>query len=219
MVHLKKGTRKHIQDEKHAKAMTIPELRRAFERIEALVAKKPDVDAFRKLWKKIFGKDVSKAAAQDYLAFVATEKPTQKGGAAPLDYTTRPGVDDLTYGSFPKYVMGGMSFPKDGFHMSGEDISPRIPAGLGSNVFTKGGGKRSTRRSKKQSGGAVFPALAEAMTRPFLMNSPPSALQDMQMLAKGMNTLPSPRPEINPLSLAREPGVFSSTAVNLPQTV
>lgn len=217
MVRKTKATRKLVQ-EKHTKAMTIPELRKAFENVERFVQKNKDLDAFRKMWKKTFGKEVSESAARDYLAFVSSQPTTQKGGAAPLDYQTRAGVDDLTYGSFQKYVLGGMAFPKDSFHMSNENITPRIPADMGSNTFMKGG-RRKTRRGVKQKGGALYPTIAEALTRPFIMNSPPSMVQDAQMLAKGHAGFSSPRPEINDLPNIQYQNPYTASAAKLPQTI
>jgi hypothetical protein len=56
------------------------------------------------------------------------------------------------------------------------------------------------RKSRKQKGGA-FPTLqtafSEFLNRPLGMSSPPSAAQDLTMLAKGYNQFASPRPEIN----------------------
>lgn len=223
MVRLHKGnTRKFV--EKHTKAMTIPELRRAFEKIEDFTKKNSkDVEGFRKLWKKTFGKEVSKQSAEDYLAFVSANPSSTKqtGGGAPLDYTTRPGAE-LPYGSFLKYVAGGMAPPMDSFGMLREDITPRISADMGTNTvnFSKGGGKRNrVTRRKQQKGGGMYPALAEMLTRPFLMNSPPSAAQDLQMVSKGIDSLPSPRPEINDLSSTKPPAVFTASAATLPNTL
>lgn len=205
-----------------AKAMTVPQLRRAFEHMDGFVAKKgTDVDAFRKEWKKIFGKEVSRVAAEDYLKFVKTKK-SQRGGAlalspAPLGYDLRAGTD-TPYGSFNKYVGDGFGFANVDSVAAvcgRENITPKLPvmqspvatlpADLGSNKV--GGGRRKTR---KQKGGASAGWLAqflnngaEALQRPVAIGKMdvPGAAVSAQMLAKGYptgegNLFASPRPEI-----------------------
>ena len=205
------------------KAMTVPQLRRAFEHIDQFVAKKgTDVEAFRKEWKKTFGKEVSKAASEDYLKFVKSKK-SQRGGSssmspASIGYDMRAGTD-TPYGSFNKYVSDGFGFANADSVAAAcgrENISPRLPvmespvamlpADLGSN---KVGGRR--RKTRKQKGGAFTIAQflsngAEAMQRPMGMGtvlSPNTAgpFYASQMLAKGYPTgtagiFNSPRPEI-----------------------
>jgi hypothetical protein len=204
--------------------MTIPQLRRAFEHIEGY-AKKNNVEAFRKEWKKTFGKNISESAAKDYLTFVKSQAHQSGGGApltgAPLDYTTRAGSDPSTAANVPPYVQGGFGFANmDSFRlMSGkEDITPRIPAGLGSNAVTSGGGKTRKLKRKAMKGGA-FPslgtAIAEAMQRPLTMNSPPHVGNDLVMMSKGhTGELTSPRPEINNLDFTVKPGVYSANTTN-----
>ena len=196
--HARTHTRTHTAKKAKEDGMTIPELRKAFEHIDHFTQteKGQKVEEFRKEWRKVFGKDVSEHAARDYLAFVSKAKPVQSGGMAPLDYTTRAGTD-IPYGNFPAYVSGGFGFANaDSFTaVAGkEDITPVIPAGLGSNLVNGGGRKRQTR--KKQKGGGLLPSLAEALTRPFGMNSPPSAAQLAQMSVKGVEAGADPRPEI-----------------------
>lgn len=193
------------------KAMTVPQLRRAFEHIDQFVAKKgTDVEAFRKEWKKTFGKEVSKAASEDYLKFVKSKK-SQRGGSsgispASIGYDMRAGTD-TPYGSFNKYVSDGFGFANVDSVAAAcgrENITPRLPADLGSN---KVGGRR--RKTRKQKGGTIAQFLthgAEAMQRPIGMGSVLSPntvgpLYASQMLAKGYPTgasgiFNSPRPEI-----------------------
>ncbi len=202
--------------------MTIPQLRKAFEHIDRWVSSHSgDVEGFRAEWKKTFGKEVSKAAAQDYLTFVKSakgKKGSQKGGGAlspaPLGYDMRAGAD-LPYGSFPEYVSGGFGFGNmDSLKADcATDQTPRLPADLGSNKVG-GGSKKSHRKSRKaskQSGGGIGTALTEFLTRPFGMSSPPTASQDLQTIAKGSpEALASPRPEINPLPFTPKPVIYNA---------
>lgn len=203
-----------------AKALTIPQLRKKFEQIDAFLKTKKDVASFRKEWRKIFGKDVSEAAAKDYLTFVehsGSGTKTQKGGGqvlegAPIDQMLRAGAP-LPHGSFLPYVAGGFGFANaDSFsaQCGKENITPTIPAGLGSNEVQSGGRRRGAHaltRRKKQKGGALpslTTVISEMFTRPVIANSPPGAAQDAQTLWKGGDS-PSGRPEINPLPFTRQP--------------
>lgn len=215
---LKKGKTfsKEKQKEK-SKVMTIPQLRKAFEHME----KFRDLETFRKEWKKTFGKEVSKEAAEDYLKFVkASGSGKQSGGSsplagAPLDYTTRPGTD-LPYGSYPQYISGGFGFANmDSLSQQcGKETQlwPGVPASsvTGSNEFMKGGKRNKTRKQKGGSFPSLGTAFSEFLQRPFGMSSPPSAAQDLQMLAKGVNTLPSPRPEVNNLPFTQPPTIYNA---------
>ena len=185
----KSKTRKHSK-----KVMTVPQLRRAFEYIDK-VSKTQSVDGFRKEWKKTFGKEISRSAAQEYL----TMKAKMRGGAlspAPLDYDLRAGAD-LPYGSFNKYVSNGFGFANES--PSVNDNAPVVlPAGMGSN---KVGGKRKTR---KHSGGGFFDSLSAALSRPIntsITSIPDTPANVLMMSAKGYPTgtggvYDSPRPEI-----------------------
>ena len=210
-----------------AKGMTVPQLRKAFEHIETY-ARKHDVGAFRKEWKKTFGKSISESAAKDYISFLKTTTHQTGGasqvlGGAPLDYTTRAGSDPSTAANVPPYVQSGFGFANmDSFRMMGgkEDISPRIPADMGSNAV--GGGKkkyRKTRKFKKSQKGGAFPSLStavsEMMSRPLTMNSPPHVGNDLIMASKAhAGDLSSPRPEVNPLNFTSPPAVYSAAANN-----
>jgi hypothetical protein len=112
-------TRRHIKHRKQkTKKMrkqatahkTIPELRRAFEAIEALARRKPTTKEFQARWLRIFGKPISVKAAEEYIAFMSKKK--QKGGQAPIDYEMRPGQATTPDGSYPKYVSGGFFVPE-----------------------------------------------------------------------------------------------------------
>jgi len=147
------------------KVLTIPELKRSFDAVDAGVkdilkrgdSNEKQIKEFQGLWRSIFHRTISTDAAEGYLrvkrgAPVAGPKKTrkaQRGGAAlagaPLDYMTRPGIDGA-YGNFPTYQAQGLSFyntiNKDGlFESCGkQDITPVVPASIGDNTFMKGGG-------------------------------------------------------------------------------
>jgi hypothetical protein len=186
--------------------MTIPEVRRSLEHIHSYVKTNPTVAAFRKEFKKVFGTEISEKSASEYLSVVHLEKgkgKAQHGGAqavspASLGYDMTPGTN--TPSTLP-YVAGGFPLPADSVARTcGQNCFLPPAADLGSNAFQKGG-RRSTRKNRKskQKGGA-FPsiqtAFSEFLSRPLGMSSPPSAGQDLTMLAKG-GQFASPRPEIN----------------------
>lgn len=202
--------------------MTIPELRRAFEHIDRFIDTKlknlkgdDSVRAFRKEWKKVFGKDVSQEAAKDYLQFLASNKGSKKqqgGGPAPLLYDMRAGAD-IPYGSFPNYVSGGFGFANQDSLLANcgkaNSFPTSTPVGLGSNEVLKGGAKKRQSRKKKQGGGGLGNALMEAISRPFAAQAVPSITTDTQMLAKGVAGFPSPRPELNDLQFTQKPTFYS----------
>jgi len=196
------------------KPITVPELRRAFEHIHTFLHKGATTQAFRKEWKKVFGTELSEKAAADYLAFVESDKSKkqkQRGGAhmspAPLGY------DMINAGgrapSVPAYVAGGM-VPIDSVYAScGENKFLPPVVGMGSNLV---GGKRKTRKRKQGGGGlSLSSAFSEFMQRPFAMGAPPGMGNDTMMLAKGYNSLSSPRPEINNPFVPQVPGVYTAS--------
>ncbi len=138
--------------------MTIPELKHAFDKIEAKVQSMrsqgmtEQIKEFQKTWKDVFGREIEKSAAEAYLKVRLGEKSKRmtrkakkvmKGGAAPiagapLDYQTRPGIDGPAV-SYPAYLSAGLS-GYDKFNQFAykadcgvKDITPSLPAGLGSN--------------------------------------------------------------------------------------
>ena len=194
------------------KAITVPELRRAFEHIHTFLHKGATNQAFRKEWKKVFGTELSEKAAADYLAFVQADKK-QRGGAqmspAPLGY------DMINAGgrapSVPAYVAGGMALPADSVYATcGQDKFLPPVVSMGNN---QAGGKRKTRK-RKQGGGALpslTSAFSEFMQRPFIMGSPPGMGNDAMMMTKGHNTFSSPRPEINNPFVPQTPGIYTAS--------
>ena len=206
-------------------SLSVPELRRSFEHIDRFVdtkvmrmSEKDGVKAFRNEWKKTFGQ-ISEKAARDYLHYMrstASSHKKQKGGAvtivspAPIGYDMRPGEGGP---SVPPYVAGGIAPPADSQIGPSRGAEFPLPAvGLGDNRVQKGG--KRTRKNRKQGGGALpsfGTSLAEFVSRPFGMASPPTPAQDAQMLMKGYNNFASPRPEVNDLSFAQGRSVFNAT--------
>lgn len=191
-------------------AVTIPELKHSFDALEHDVTRilhskgdqKAKVRQFQESWRRIFGRPVEAVAAQAYLQVKARNLPRmgaktrkQRGGAggalagAPLDFQTRPGVDGV-YGNFNQYVNQGLSFyntinQQGMFKDCGTaDITPKIPADLGSN---------------KVGGGMLSDAAFVAMTRPVEAQSPPGVLNDIQTTLQGRMLGASPAPDQNKL--------------------
>jgi hypothetical protein len=223
-------TRKQDKHKKE-KAMTVPQLRKSFEHIDSFInTKKPDVDSFMKEWKKVFGKEVSREAASDYLKVCESKKSRQSrkstmsgGGAvaitpAPLGYDLRAGAS-LPYGSFPEYVSSGFGFANNpSFSNTTESVPfPLPPADSGSNRFVKlGGGKRKTKKTRKtkQRGGAVSIAAnaAEFMSRPVLAPAgAPTHLYMTQMAAKGVTGFATANPENHTFNFSQNPTTYSAS--------
>jgi hypothetical protein len=154
----KKANRTTRRVKKHAPT-TLPELKRSFDALEREVdtilggAPGGRVKRFQEAWRRIFGRPVDAAAAEAYLAVKARRAPkktrkVQRGGMAPVDFTTRPGVDG-SYGSFLPYVSQGLRF-YDTINQEGmfkdcgiKDSTPAVPADMGSNkAILSGGGAR-----------------------------------------------------------------------------
>jgi hypothetical protein len=202
---------------------TIPELKRSFDALEGHVASilhstasQPQrVKKFQVAWRKIFGRPVDAAAAEAYLQVKSRRTPkktrkAQRGGAAlsgaPLDHQTGPGIYG-PHGVFPPYVASGLSF-YDTVNQIGqfrgcgiEDSTPRIPADLGSNAFSKlsGGGGGSSKKASQRGGSFLGDAFSSIMGRPIPPSAPPSVLSDVQQAWLGRPLGPSPAPEDNPL--------------------
>jgi hypothetical protein len=199
----RKTTKRKVRTPKPA---TIPALKHSFDSLDRAVAdilraklsQKQAVKKFQEQWRRIFGRPVDAIAAAAYLQVKqrgnrrSTRK--QRGGAAlagaPLDFQTRPGVDGA-HGSFPAYVSNGfgVGVPQPGlFQGCGiENITPNVPATMGSNAV-KGGGMLQ----------AGSDALYSLTTRPFSPTAPPSALYMSQEAALGRPPMPPAAPEQNP---------------------
>jgi hypothetical protein len=145
------------------KLMNIPELKESFSIIDTKthellkegLDEKELIKQFQALWKSVFHRSVTPEAAKAFLEVKRASKGKkgtrknkasnlkQSGGfaplaGAPLDYTTRPGVDGV-HGSFPAYVASGQDsynkFNQIGLDAScGKvDITPVVPRSIGSN--------------------------------------------------------------------------------------
>lgn len=182
-------------------AMTIPELRRAFEHIEDVIhdchtsgdTKEETIKHIRKEWMRTFRKELSKASAEklvmNHTASHRKRGTRKRGGGgalgyAPVGYQTRPG--DYSYssqGGMGDYFSKGISVtvPESGMT---EGTWPTPDKSLGSNQFIPmKGGRRGVRRNK---GGALsWSTLDAAFTRPVGGSSPPGVLFDAQTMMKG----------------------------------
>jgi hypothetical protein len=105
--------------------MSIPQIKSSFDEIENATYRilreggtlPEQVKKFQKVWKAIFHRPVRTDSAEAYLKIKHDSKKRsnktrkQKGGMAPLDYATRPGVSG-GYGSFLEYqTMGSTPTP------------------------------------------------------------------------------------------------------------
>jgi hypothetical protein len=157
--------------------MTIPELRRAFEHMEAFAKQhkhtKQAVASFQEEWFRVFKKKLDKKAATVYIQHVlkdnkdSKDSKGQSGGGgplmgAPLDYDTRPGlyispgVNQGSYAQVPAYVQSGFWNPEIAQtydKVPGQTIFPtRTPFGLGDNtvIGMKGGGLKGKKDNKSR---------------------------------------------------------------------
>jgi len=187
MVGLTRKKTKKVQ----SKALTVPQLRKAFEKIDMetrkIIAKHPinesSVLEFQKTWKATFHKTIDDSTAKSYLELQTKSKKQkkkretrkQRGGSAPVDYMLRPGIDG-THGNYLPYVSSGLSFYNsiNNIAMDSDcgkvDITPGISADMGSNKVQFIGGQR--------------------MIQPSV---PPSLLQDVQdsLLSRPLGSSPS----------------------------
>lgn len=187
----RRRTRTRRSDTTTSKALTIPELKTAFDTVnkhteELLRAGLPQaelVKRFQALWKSVFHRPVTTEAATAYLTIKRGAKTyrmtrKQRGGStaplagAPLDYTLRPGVEGV-YGNFPAYVAQGQAFYNQ-INQSAiqqecgiRDTTPVVPASIGSNEVS-------------QAGGALSDVVRLGLTRPFAAAPVPGAAQDTQ---------------------------------------
>lgn len=202
--------------------MTIPELKRSFDTLEAQIpailkmgTETQRIRKFQETWRSIFGRPVESSAAAAYLQVKSRQgsaeergghqgtrkkgrRTGQAGGAAalagaPLDFQLRPGVDGV-HGSFPPYVASGFSFyntinqPAMFKDCGVQDITPKVPASLGSNEV-----------AAQQGGSLLGDAAAAFLGRPFASTPVPSIGKDFQDMWLGREVGPSPAPEQNKL--------------------
>jgi len=194
---------------KRVEAKTLVELKSIFDRVrKAAVSilkdtsdKKQRIKNLQALLREEFKHPVPPMAAEAYLKVVeksvgkrdGTRRKRQKGGMAPVDFQTRPGIDGV-HGSFPQYLTGGLSFAntvnQEGmFQGCGKvDITPAVPVSIGSNQA--GGSSVGT---------VIGDVFSLATSRPFSSTSPPSVPMDVQTVWQGRDLSASPRADQNPL--------------------
>jgi len=196
-----RATRKRLS-KRNRISKTVPELKRTFDTLERelpsilkMKSSTERIKSFQAVWKRLFGRPVNAKAAEAYLQVKATgrrkgTRRSQRGGfaltGAPLDYTTGPGAYG-TYGSYPEYVSKGLGFyntiNKDGLAQScgTQDITPQVPASIGDNRVTAGGGILSS----------ASDALFATFNRPFAASNPTTPQFDLQTSMQGRSLPPS----------------------------
>jgi len=203
-------TRKRVGKSRSA---SIPALKQSFDSLNHAVndilrssaSPKERVKKFQEVWRRIFGRPVDSLAAEAYLKVKSrSHSRKQRGGAslegAPVDFQVRPGVDGA-YGSFNPYISSGFGFGntinQPGLFQScgTENITPNIPASMGSNAVMKGG-------KRKHKGGGFLQSASDALfalsTRPIEASPPTAGLVLMQDTALGRPQPPPAAPEQNP---------------------
>ena len=179
---------------KKRSALTIPQLRKAFDHMDKVVerlrktAKHSFSDAvveYREEWRKTFKHDLSPADAAAYLKFrygvksAKTRRSRTRGGAMPLggatlDYQMRPGVTGA-YGHFPSYQQEGL----DRYYGSAISSDCGKP-----NGFPTDGSAAS------QAGGAW----SDGLFRPLMASAPVTASYVGMMEHKGVQPFPTADP-------------------------
>lgn len=208
---------------------TIPQLRRLFEEVEdfvdAHIAKRTSKDTmvkeFRKMWKRLFMKEIDKKSADAFIddrmkskkILRHTRKQKQGGGGAvlqgaPLDYTTRPGVylesnqipvkgqlptiSGGGFGSYIDYVHSGFWNPQEA-----QTYDPVVGQSAWPQPYASTGSNAVAHNAVK-GGGARRKLrggnafLTQAFTRPIPSTAPPNPGQDMQTMFYGGETGSSP---------------------------
>ncbi len=204
-----KGHSASIKENKSKGILTIPELRRSFEHIEhfmnsELKSHKPKTDIVKNLkkeWHRVFLKTLDDKTAETYVEHIVNTKNRRKtlkkhkGGMAPLDYTTRPGIytqpaaiPPNAYGNILDYVSKGFWNPQPAQSYDPLPEQTRFPTstpvGMGDNTVGKQSGgnkdnKRSnTRKLRRSTGG--------------MASVPSSIIQDMNDMWKGREVNMSP---------------------------
>ena len=167
---------------------------------------KERIRKFKQVWKELFHHPVDPMAADAYLRVIEKGNKNrtrrhkqrggkQRGGSAPVEFQTRPGVDGV-HGSFPQYLTGGLSF-YDTINQQGmfkgcgiENSTPVVPQSIGSGGILSGGGGVVT---------ALSDAITVATTRPDPSGVPATTLQDAASAWHGQPLGASPQPSNNPL--------------------
>ena len=205
------GTRKKRSTSMKNRGLGLKQLRGAFDHIEKVVAKLKDtskhsfngaIDTFKNEWEKTFKHAISPADAAAYLKFrfglkgkKAMTRRKMKGGAlplggAPLDYTTRPGLQEGVYGQFPTHQQAGLD------RLYGSALSAGCPPG-------------------QQKGGSMVGSMFNGLFRPTMSTVPPSAMHTAVMANKGVHPYPSADP-VSAGALRTAPTSYITNANNAP---
>jgi hypothetical protein len=135
-------------------------------------------EGYAAAWKRIFGKDLSGPAAKGFAQYYREMRSkrvsrttrrrrngVQRGGVAPVNYVTVPGILSNTFGTYPVEVdtdpasldalSGGVYPPNMSIPLSKPGFWPTVPADMGSNKV--GGGTRR-RHHRGQRGGSIASA-------------------------------------------------------------
>jgi hypothetical protein len=196
---------------------------------EAVQSSSNDTEALKQiqqLWKKQFHGFLDATSAKGFVAHFKQEKKgtrknrKQKGGTAPIAYQMGPGVPSATtYGHFTTDVSTDKpsQHDLDVYFNSGMSRTagtetwrfPTVPAGMGSNKV--GGGRRSTRRNRKQKGGGSL--LQTIGQIPFQASVPPSLIQTTYGAYAGHPSAPSSDPTAATWSLIHPKSVIDPANV------
>jgi len=181
------------------------------------------------VWKKLFGCALDRESAEGFVRhFRGTpskkqsrkRQRKQRGGMAPIAYRMEPGVPSaMTYGNFTTDVSKDATSQHDldVYFNSGMSRTagteawrfPTVPAGMGSNKV--GGGRRSTRRNRKQKGGGSL--LQTIGQIPFQATVPPSVIQTVYGAYSGQTPALSSDPTAAAWSLTQPKSIIDPTTV------
>jgi hypothetical protein len=180
----------------------------------------------QKLWKEQFHGALDSTSAKGFVGhFKQGKKQTrknrkQKGGMAPIAYQMGPGVPSATtYGHFPTDVSTDKpsQHDLDVYFNSGMSRTagteawrfPTVPEGMGSNKV--GGGRRATRKNRKQKGGGSL--LQTIGQIPFQATVPPSVIQTVYGAYSGQTPAPSSDPTAAAWSLTQSKSMMNPMTV------
>lgn len=204
----KKGKSRHHRAA--APALSVPELRQSFDHIEkylednAHLPTEQLVREFKKEWRMTFGTPIHDGAEEYVRHVVSTvDAKKTKGGMAPVDYVTRPGLYTTAFdqfGHFQKYVSSGfgVSVPEPArledpkIYGPGGAFPTSVPVDMGNNRVTRGGKSHMRKTRRKTKGGSSIVSVR------FPSTPIPSAIRDMSEMWYGLKAGPSPVSTSNP---------------------